>query len=132
MLPPLAALPFFNTNVVALISTLSVVVRSISDPLPATLIPSAPSKVNAPALVVKFEAALASSEIALVDAASSVISSAASMSTPAAPSKVNAPALVVKFEAALASSEIPLLDAASIVTSSEASISRVLASKSTA
>ena len=106
--------------------------RSISDPLPAIFIPPAPSKVNAPALVVKFEAALASSEIVLVEAASIVIASAASISTPPAPFKVNAPALVVKFEAALASSEIPLLDAASIVTSSEASISRVLASKSTA
>ena len=94
--------PFFTSRCCALTSTTLVpAVRSISDPLPAIFIPSAPSKVNTPALVVKFEAALASSEIALVDAASSVISSAASMSTPAAPSKVNAPALVEKFEAAL-------------------------------
>ena len=89
MLPPLATLPFFNANVVALISTLSVVVRSISDPLPTILIPSAPSKVNAPEVDVKLDAAPASMEIAPT-ASKSIEPEASTSSTPASRSTMDA------------------------------------------
>ena len=73
----------------ALISTLSVVVRSISDPLPTKLRPVAPSTVNAPALVVKLDAAPASMEIP-VAASKSIEPDASTSNIPASRSTMDA------------------------------------------
>ena len=135
------------SNVVALRSTVPVVVTSTSDALPATLTPSAPSNVNAPTLVVKLEAAPASNEMSFVASTSTSVPSmsvvVASISkvvafkstvwpvpfnasvppvdvtvTPAAPARVNPPALVVKFEAAPASNEISFVASKSMSVAS--------------